>query len=63
MNIFTKKSNRIFKKNEYSYKKTDSLKKEINNFVNSCLGLEKPLVDGINGMNALKVAEDISRKL
>ena len=63
MNIFSKKSNRIFKQSEYSYKKADSLKKEINNFINSCLGLEKPLVDGINGMNALKVAEDISRKL
>jgi len=63
MNIFSKNTNRIFKQNEYSYKKTDSLKKEINNFVNSCLGLEKPLVDGINGMNALKVAEDISKKL
>ena len=63
MNIFSKNTNRIFKQNEYSYKKADSLKKEINNFVNSCLGLEKPLVDGINGMNALKVAEDISKKL
>ena len=63
MNIFSKKTNRIFKQNEYNYKKADPLKKEINNFVNSCLGLEKPLVDGINGMNALKVAEDISKKL
>tara|TARA_B100000614_G_scaffold250073_1_gene259751 strand:- start:2189 stop:3103 length:915 start_codon:yes stop_codon:yes gene_type:complete len=63
MNIFSKKTNRIFKQNEFSYKKADALKKEINNFVNSCLGHEKPLVDGINGMNALKVAEDISRKL
>ena len=63
MSIFSKNSDRIFKQKEYSYKKVDSLRKEINNFVNSCLGLEKPLVDGINGMNALKVAEDISKKL
>ena len=63
MSIFSKNSDRIFKQKEYSYKKVDSLRKEINNFVNSCLGLEKPLVDGINGMNALKVADDISKKL
>ncbi len=63
MSIFSKNSDRIFKQKEYSYKKVDSLRKEINNFVNSCLGLEKPLVDGINGMSALKVAEDISKKL
>ena len=63
MSIFSKNSDRIFKQKEYSYKKVDSLRKEINNFVNSCLGLEKPLVDGVNGMNALKVAEDISKKL
>jgi len=63
MSIFSKNSDRIFKQKEYNYKKVDSLRKEINNFVNSCLGLEKPLVDGINGMNALKVAEDISKKL
>ncbi len=66
LTIFSKSTNKskgLYDHKEYKYKKADALRDEINNFVNSCLGLEKPLVNGIMGMNALKVAEEISKKL
>ena len=58
-----KKSSDLYSRKEHSYNKSDSLKAEIENFVLSCMGKEKPLVTGIDGMNALKVADDISKKL
>jgi hypothetical protein len=39
------------------------LREEINNFVLSCIGKEKPLVDGEQGMNAVKTATIISKLL
>ena len=66
MKIFSKnqkKTSGLYSRKEYRYDKSDSLKAEIENFVLSCMGKEKPLVTGIDGMNALKVADDISRKL
>ena len=53
----------VFQYKEYNYKKADSLKGEINNFISSCIGLDKPLVDGEQGMNAVKTATTISKLL
>ncbi len=66
LTVFSKSKNRskgLYNQKEYKYKKADALRDEIKNFVNSCLGKEKPLVDGVMGMKALKVADEISRKL
>ena len=58
-----KKSNKLFKTLEYNYKKTDALNDEIIDFINSIRMNKKPLVDGIQGMEALKLAAAISKKL
>lgn len=55
--------NKLFNLNEYSYKKSDALKDEINNFILSCLKQTKPLVDGVQGMEAVKIASIISKQL
>ena len=52
-----------FEYKEFNYKQADSLKEEINNFILSCIGKEKPLVDGEQGMNAVKTATIISKLL
>ena len=52
-----------FNYKEFNYEKADSLKVEINNFVLSCIGRGKPLVDGEQGMNAVKTATLISESL
>ena len=53
----------LFEYKEFNYKQADSLREEINNFVLSCIGKEKPLVDGEQGMNAVKTATIISKLL
>lgn len=58
-----KKSSKLFKTLEYNYKKTDALNDEIIDFINSIRMNKKPLVDGIQGMEALKLAAAISKKL
>ena len=58
-----KKSSKLFKTLEYNYKKTDALNDEIIDFINSIRMNKKPLVDGIQGMEALKLASAISKKL
>ena len=58
-----KKSSKLFKTLEYNYKKTDALNDEIIDFINSIKMNKKPLVDGIQGMEALKLAAAISKKL
>jgi hypothetical protein len=55
--------NKLFNMTEYNYIKSDALKDEINNFIKSCLKQEKPLVDGAQGMEAVKIASIISKKL
>jgi predicted dehydrogenase len=55
--------NKLFNLHEYSYKKSDALKDEINNFILSCLKQAKPLVDGAQGMEAVKIASIISKQL
>ena len=58
-----KKSSKLFKTLEYNYKKTDALNDEIIDFINSIRMNKKALVDGIQGMEALKLAAAISKKL
>ena len=53
----------LFNYKEFNYEKADSLKEEINNFILSCIGQGKPLVDGEQGMNAVKTATLISESL
>ncbi len=55
--------NKLFNLREYHYKKSDALKDEINNFILSCLKKDKPLVDGAQGMEAVKIASIISKQL
>ena len=58
-----KSKNGLFNFKEFTYEKSDSLKDEINNFILSCIGKEKPLVDGKQGLNAVKTATMISKLL
>ena len=53
----------LFSFKEFKYDKTDALKDEINNFILSCLGKEKPLVDGKQGKAAVETATLISKLL
>ena len=50
-----------FKVTDYNFKKTDVLNDEINNFINTCLGKEKSMTTGISGLEALVVAQKISK--
>jgi hypothetical protein len=43
--------------------KEDALKLELINFTNSVKGLEKPIVDGQSGRDALNVAIEIQEKI
>ena len=45
----------------FNFKKTDVLKDEINNFINTCLGKEKSMTTGTSGLEALIVAKKISK--
>ena len=58
-----KSKNGLFNFKEFTYEKADSLKDEINNFILSCIGKDKPLVDGEQGLNAVKTATTISKLL
>tara|TARA_B110000003_G_scaffold64878_2_gene65606 strand:- start:2352 stop:3341 length:990 start_codon:yes stop_codon:yes gene_type:complete len=44
-------------------KKTDALKAELKNYINAVLGIEKPMVDGFAGKQALDVAIKIHDKI
>ena len=59
----TKADKDLFSFKEFKYDKTDALKDEINNFILSCLGKEKPLVDGKQGKAAVETATLISKLL
>ena len=59
----SKASKELFGFKEFKYDKTDALKDEINNFILSCLGKEKPLVDGEQGKAAVETATLISKLL
>ena len=59
----SKASKELFSFKEFKYDKTDALKDEINNFILSCLGKEKPLVDGKQGKAAVETATLISKLL
>ncbi|MDC0985316.1 Gfo/Idh/MocA family oxidoreductase [Gammaproteobacteria bacterium] len=54
-----KKNN--FKIKDFSFKKTDVLYEEINNFIKTCLGKEKSMTTGYSGEQALIVAKKITR--
>ena len=54
-----KKNN--FKIKDFSFKKTDVLLEEINNFIKTCLGKEKSMTTGYSGEQALIVAKKITR--
>ena len=45
----------------FKFKKADSLKEEINNFINTCYGKDISMTDGVSGETALKVAKRITR--
>ena len=45
----------------FKFKKADSLKEEINNFINTCYGKDISMTDGVAGENALKVAKRITK--
>jgi predicted dehydrogenase len=59
----SKASKELFSFKEFKYNKTDALKDEINNFILSCLGKQKPLVDGKQGKAAVETATLISKLL
>jgi len=59
----SKVSKELFSFKEFKYNKTDALKDEINNFILSCLGKQKPLVDGKQGKAAVETATLISKLL
>tara|TARA_B100000686_G_scaffold200927_1_gene207865 strand:- start:11 stop:1000 length:990 start_codon:yes stop_codon:yes gene_type:complete len=46
-----------------SIPKTDALKMELENFIRAVKGMEKPIVDGLSGRNALKIAIEIQNKI
>ena len=52
--------NKFITKN-FKFKKADSLKAEINNFINTCYGNDNSMTDGVSGEIALKVAKRITR--
>ena len=54
-----KKNN--FKIKDFRFKKTDVLYEEINNFIKTCLGIEKSMTTGYSGEEALIVAKKITR--
>ena len=54
-----KKNN--FNIKNFSFKKTDVLYEEINNFIKTCLGKEKSMTTGYSGEEALIVAKKITR--
>ena len=56
-------SNKLFNTIEYNYKKSDALKNEIMNFILCIKDNKKPLVDGVQGREALKIATSISKRL
>ena len=53
--------NKFITKN-FKFKTADSLKEEINNFVNTCYGKDISMTDGVSGEIALKVAKRITRR-
>lgn len=47
---------------KFKFKKADSLKEEINNFIDTCYGKGVSMTDGIAGETALKVAKKITKR-
>ena len=45
----------------FKFKQADSLKEEINNFINTCYGKDISMTDGVAGETALKVAKRITK--
>ena len=45
----------------FKFKKADSLREEINNFINTCYGKDISMTDGVAGEIALKVAKRITK--
>ncbi len=60
---YMKAKNILFKNDNYSFKKTDSLDLQIKNFLNACNKIEKPLVSGEDGKEAITIATKISKLL
>ena len=58
-----KKKNNTFKTYIHKFIKSDPLKDEIKNFINTCRGNESSMTTGECGENALKVAKKITRAL
>ena len=58
-----KNKNNTFKHVDYKFKKSDSLRDEINNFIKACYGKEKSVTTGVEGQKALAVAKKITRNL
>ena len=58
-----KTKNNTFKHVDYKFKKSDSLRDEINNFIKACNGKEKSMTTGFEGQKALAVAKKITRNL
>jgi len=56
-----KKDKNKFITKVFKFKKADSLKEEINNFINTCYGKDTSMTDGIAGETALKVAKRITK--
>ena len=58
-----KKNNKNkFVTKSFKFKKADSLKDEINNFINTCYGKDISMTDGVAGQTALSVAKKITRE-
>ena len=45
----------------FKFKQADSLKEEINNFINTCYGKDTSMTDGVAGETALKIAKRITK--
>ena len=45
----------------FKFKKADSLREEINNFINTCYGKDTSMTDGVAGETALKIAKRITK--
>lgn len=56
-----KSDNNKFITKKFKFKKADSLKEEINNFINTCYGKDVSMTNGIAGETALRVAKKITR--
>ena len=66
LNTYTKESNKSvqsIKRKSYQYENNDSLKKEIESFIDCVKSKKSPIVSSKDGINALKYALQISNKI